>query len=128
MPDKSTPWGTPSLCMAAVKHQLLQLLGTGDAAVIQQALVTGDGTAYLLMANHMEKNQILSESSSCQGKVGVQSKPGTLSFSGPAQCAPNPRFHRPGGSLGRQYKMPLAEEEAKTLLLQDTSVWQFDYP
>lgn len=41
--------------MAAVKHQLLQLLGTGDAAVIQQALVTGDGTAHLLMANHMEK-------------------------------------------------------------------------
>lgn len=73
MPDKSTPWGTPSLCMAAVKqHQLLQLLGTGDAAVIQQALVTGDGTAHLLMANHMEKSKSFLSQSTARERLGCR--------------------------------------------------------
>lgn len=110
MSDKSTPWGTPSLCMAAVKQQLLQLLGMGDTALMEQALVTGHGTARLPITNHMEKIKSFLNQSPAREGLGCRAN------QAPWSCTVHskpPCFHWPGRSLGRQYKLPLAEEEAK---------------
>lgn len=94
--------------MAAVKQQLL---GMGDAVLIEQ--VTGDGTADLLVTNHMEKiKSLLISLLPGTGWVAELTRHPELLWSCTVHSKP-PCFHWPGGSLGRQYKLPLAEEQAK---------------
>lgn len=113
MPNKSTA-GLPQALHCCRKTAAAAGRAASPGCCDRMGLVHGRRKSIFTGDKSYVENQILAEGSSRQGKAGVQSKSGNMSFSGPAHSKPNhPCFHRPERSPGTQCKLPLAEEETK---------------